>query len=111
MVNYLFSHLLSGILGASLALSYPTGELQLKEISTKVLSILEKIEQPSLKTMVEASQKNMDYLMNAEPFGIKNGVPKIGSLAVLGCLTYYGYKKYQENQKLNNCNNDIEKNQ
>jgi hypothetical protein len=100
------SHFLSGILGALLALNYPSEESQINKITTEALTILKKAQKPLLQRIADEVSRNSDYLMNAKLFGIENGIPKSVAACTALCLAYYGYSKYQENEKINSCSNN-----
>ncbi len=97
------SHFLSGVLGAVLVLNYPSQESQINKITAEVLMILKKVQSPLLQKITEEISRNNDYLMNAKPFGIENGVPKAVVAATAIYLAYYGYKKHQESEQKDSC--------
>jgi len=71
--------------------------------------ILKELQKPLIQKLVDESDRNRDYLMNLKPFGIENGVLKISAGAVILGLSYYGYKKYQENVQDQNKKDDSDK--
>jgi hypothetical protein len=110
------SHLLTAIFTTGLLFNYQTYKIgkifedhgvqfikqgkNLTEQATIVgaegTKILQELQKPFIQKLVNEGSRNMDYLVNAKPFGIENGFVKGAVVGTTIGLAYYGYQKYQE---------------